>query len=65
MGSSSGTTTSHVQGSSGENFPIAEEEKENETNEMSDEKVKQQNTAQVGNANIATTTISTMTGEKQ
>ena len=38
-----GSSTSHVHGGSGENFPIAEEDKEQEANEMSDEKVKTTN----------------------
>ena len=39
MGSGAG----HAHGGSGDNFPIAEEDKEQEANEMSDEKVKTTN----------------------
>ena len=53
----------HVQGSSGENFPIAEEEKENEANEMSDEKVKQTNGPNSTSLN-ATNTSAATGGEK-
>ena len=55
----------HVQGSSGENFPIAEEEKENEANEMSDEKVKQNNNGTSANSNNATNNSNATGGEKQ
>ena len=52
----------HVQGSSGENFPIAEEEKENEANEMSDEKVKQTNAPNSNNATSNGNSSSVATG---